>query len=230
MAEDWFVRSADGERGPFQFSELMDLIHSGRVGAENEVKCTLEGRWIRADSIQSQAAVGAAEVEALRIRQESMAVQQTGEVTRPSRLTLFLEEIRERLEPRIVWPVVIVSGWLLINYFVLQALHPYQAERDYLKQLEWVRDDLQHYKEAGITGAKWEDFADKTLDVVQPIVRRLESNAGAEYPVRQHLLWAGRDCIIPALQEPANLNEELEQRLQQHLNFAASLLEQQPES
>ncbi len=226
MADDWYVRSPEGERGPFGFPELLNFIREGRVGGADEVKCTLEGRWIRADAIDLHAAEGSGAVAELQTRSKQNSPRGAATKTVHSRWSILRDEILDRYNPRIVWLLVILGGWLCVNYFVLDALNPYAAEQNYELQFSQIYDEMQRYQQDNTTDAQWDAFATNSRQVVEPIIQKLQQNVSPEHPIRQHLLWAGRDCLLPALQNRQSWTPDLQDRLQQHLQQAQTLLSQ----
>jgi hypothetical protein len=227
MAEKWYVRSPDGDRGPFEFPELLGLIRTGNLGGDDDIKCTLEGHWIKAGEIDLDAAEGTGNAEALAKatrpgKRRNAAAASTR--PQPSRFEIIYEEITDRLGPRFLWVVVIIGVWLGVNFLVLRMMNPYEAERTYLKQFVTIRDELLQHRQAELNEAKWTAFSAQSRTEVQRIVGKLKRGATAEHPVRRHLLWAGNDCLLPGLQDPQAFTPEIEQRFEMFINQASMLL------
>ena len=227
MAEKWYVRSPDGDRGPFEFPEVLGLIRTGSLGGDDDIKCTLEGHWIKAGAIDLDAAEGTGKAEALakatRPEKRRNAASASSR-PQPSRLEIIYEEITDRLDPRFLWVAVIIAAWLGVNFFVLRMMNPYEAERTYLEQFVAIRDELSRHRQTELNEAEWAEFSTRSRAEVQRIVGKLKRGATAEHPVRRHLLWAGKDCLLPGLQDPQAFTPEIEQRFELYMNQASMAL------
>jgi hypothetical protein len=227
MAENWYVRSPDGDRGPFEFSEMLGLIRVGSLGGDDDIKCTLDGHWIKASAIDLHAAEGTGNAETLvkaarpgRRRNPKSAASRP----RPSRMIRIYEEIADRVHPRIVWVIVIIAVWAGVNFFVARMLHPYEAEAKYLERFVAIRDELLRHRDADLSEPAWTKFSAQSRDEVQRIVAKLKRGATADHPVRRHLLWAGKDCLLPGLAGRQAFTPEIEQRFELYVNQASTAL------
>ncbi len=112
------------------------------------------------------------------------------------------ERLRDGLSDAASWAadhllLVFVSGWIGANLLIL--LWPEDtADRDaYLRFLKtW--QTLQR-QAADADEAAWDAFAADTRSWLEPAIGELEQTAGPEAPLQQHLLWIGRDHLLPAL-------------------------------
>jgi len=229
MSESWYVRSSDGDRGPFEFTELLGLIRSDSLGGEDEVKCSLDGHWIKVNTIDLQAAEGTGNLDSLvKVKNPSRPKSSEGSSRpQPSRLVLIWEEIYDRTNPRFVWPIVIVAVWLGANYLVTRIINPYATERGFQTRLVEIRDQLAQLEAAKTEGSAWEDFAIPARAEVTRIAGKLESGATAEHPVRRHLFWAARDCLLPGLKEPKAFTPEQQQRFDRYMSQVNTALSRQ---
>lgn len=230
MAEKWYVRSPDGDRGPFEFPEVLGLIRTGNLGSDDDIKCTLEGHWVKVGAIDLNATEGTGNAEALAKATRPGKRGNRGNAAsassrpQPSWFEIIYEEITDRLDPRFLWVVVIIAVWLGINFFVLRMMNPYEAERTYLEQFVTIRDELLRHRQAELSEAEWAAFSTQSGAEVERIVAKLKRGATADHPVRRHLLWAGNDCLLPGLQDPQAFTPEIEQRFEIFINQASMLL------
>ncbi|QDU46695.1 hypothetical protein Mal52_52170 [Symmachiella dynata] len=227
MAEKWYVRSPDGDRGPFEFPEVLGLIRTGNLGGDDDIKCTLEGHWIKAGAIDLDAAEGTGNAEALAKATRPGKRRSAASASSPPQSSWFeniYEAITDRLGPRFLWVVVIIGVWLGINFFIVRMMNPYEAERTYLKQFVTIRDELLRHRQAELSEAEWAAFSTQSRAEVQRIVGKLKRGATAEHPVRRHLLWAGNDCLLPGLQDAEAFTPEIEQRFERYMNQALMAL------
>ncbi len=230
MAEKWYVRSPDGDRGPFEFPEVLGLIRTGNLGSDDDIKCTLEGHWVKVGAIDLNATEGTGNAEALAKATRPGKRGNRGNAAsassrpQPSWFEIIYEEITDRLDPRFLWVVVIIAVWLGINFFVLRMMNPYEAERTYLEQFVTIRDELLRHRQAELNETEWAAFSTRSRAEVQRIVGKLKRGATAEHPVRRHLLWAGKDCLLPALNNPDGLTPELQQRLDKYISQVTTAL------
>lgn len=222
MAENWFVRSPEGDRGPFGFAEVLGLIRSGLLGADDEIKCSLDGQWIKVNRIDLDATEGSGKVKALTKATQPIRRMSSAAATKPKAdpFTALVEMISDRMSPRIVWPVVLIAVWILINYIVLRSINPYETEREYLDQFVAIGDELARFRDTKDQAQGWEKFAGQSHQIVARIVDDLQKTAAAEHPMRRHLLWAGKNCLLPGLDGPEAFTPELQERFDMHIRQA----------
>jgi len=92
MSESWYVRSSDGDRGLFEFTQPLRLIRSDRLSGADEVNSSPQGQWIKVKKpCQPKSS-------------ESSSRPQ------PSRLVLIWEAIDDRANPPFAWQIV--TDWL----------------------------------------------------------------------------------------------------------------------
>lgn len=230
MAEKWYVRSPDGDRGPFEFPEVLGLIRTGNLGSDDDIKCTLEGHWIKVGAIDLNATEGTGNAEALAKATRPGKRGNRGNAAsassrpQPSWFEIIYEEITDRLDPRFLWVVVIIAVWLGINFFVLRMMNPYEAERTYLEQFVTIRDELLRHRQAELSEAEWAAFSTQSGAEVERIVAKLKRGATADHPVQRHLFWAGKDCLLPGLKDAQAFTPEIEQRFELYMNQASMAL------
>jgi hypothetical protein len=109
---------------------------------------------------------------------------------------------------------------------------PYAEERKSLATLLDIRDELRVLQMRAATDAEWLDFRSKSERTLAPIIADLEKTASADQPIRQHLLWAGRDNLREMLAQgertPANSpKSDEEQESNQHVQWLEHALEEQ---
>ncbi|WP_237226310.1 DUF4339 domain-containing protein [Rubinisphaera sp. JC750] len=63
------------------------------------------------------------------------------------------------------------------------------------------------------------------IDEVKQTVDDLEkAGAGADKPIKQQLFWAGRNCLLPLLQNPGTGDSTYDERFKNHVNTAGRML------
>lgn len=87
-----------------------------------------------------------------------------------------------------------------------------------------IWDEMKQMRERGSPLLEWNAFAEQASARLAPIIAELEESADVRQPVKQHLLWAGRDCLLPMLRNAHVRRSHSEEQFQQHMNRASELL------
>lgn len=97
------------------------------------------------------------------------------------------------------------SGWALLLGLWLSAnavifFWPQdQTDKKYYETFAGIWSSAREFQ-ASNSKEEWDEFTAKSLAQLAPIIDELEEDANPRYPAKQHLLWAGRDCLRPLLE------------------------------
>lgn len=83
--------------------------------------------------------------------------------------------------------------------------------------------EFKELRERKAGESEWAEFFRRVLVQNDPLVEELERTANSAHPVRQHLLWAGRDFLPQMMSDAKSEPSESERRLQHCLEEANRL-------
>jgi hypothetical protein len=98
------------------------------------------------------------------------------------------------------------------------------SERTQYAQLDEVWQEIRGLRDRRASDQEWSAFAAEAREKVQPIVKNLKRTAHADDPVRQHLLWAAEDYLLPMLDDARAAPSESEKRFAEHMTEARRLM------
>ncbi|MBL8851884.1 MAG: hypothetical protein JNG89_19585 [Planctomycetaceae bacterium] len=144
-------------------------------------------------------------------------------------LRYWLNEGADRLAEFIArfWiPFAIAALWGAVNLgLYIYSNLDYASEREILTAYVEVWNEYLKLQEAETTEAQWKSFKEAAAPRLQPLVDELTSNTSSSTPIRRHLLWAGRDCLLPLVSTAGGERERrTEFGFQQHLNAIEQLM------
>jgi hypothetical protein len=122
------------------------------------------------------------------------------------------------------WPLLTVIGaWVLANGIILFWPQD-DADRDYYNTYVSVWRALEEFRAKRAQAAEWTEFSAAQRSQLEPIIEDLNDDASPEAPTKQHLLWAGRDYLLPILQGKEGIDES---KFIEHMSRARSNLRKQ---
>jgi hypothetical protein len=136
------------------------------------------------------------------------------------------------------WPLAAALGLILVaNLFALYD--PANPNRERHQAFSGMWNRMQLLRDQQASPDAWEELAGEIPATIQPIIGVLNQESDVHHPIEQHLLWAGRDYLLPLLKEyqeesriprrgPRRKNNELaakERRFQLHMDEAARLFD-----
>ena len=115
--------------------------------------------------------------------------------------------------------LLVVVAWV----FVFRSAPPVDFQKIYYT-FEDVYDEVKQKRELGASRANWKIFASNSREKIQQRIDEMTNSSDPDGPLTQHLMKAGRDCLLPILKDPKELSPDLEGQFQKHMNEAKKLL------
>jgi hypothetical protein len=107
----------------------------------------------------------------------------------------------------------------------IYSKYDYASEGEVLATYVEVWNEYIKLTEAETTEAQWKAFKEKATPRLQPLIDDLLGNTSAQTPTRRHLLWAGRDCLLPIVSGAGGERQpRVEFGFQQHVNAIEQLM------
>jgi hypothetical protein len=151
---------------------------------------------------------------------------------RPGPVTLlrywFAEKVDQFAEfvARHWLPFALVGLWGALNLGIyIYSRFDYATEREIVAAYVEVWNEYIALQDSKATEAQWQAFKDTATPRLQPLVDELTTNTSSQTPARRHLLWAGRDCLLPLIAAAGGERQpRVEFGFQQHLNAIEQLM------
>ncbi|MGE3314843.1 MAG: DUF4339 domain-containing protein [Planctomycetaceae bacterium] len=200
----WFYKLADRARGPLPLEELRSLAEvSGETAREIVVRRAGDETWIPLDAISDSKDPSRLD-EASRVSESAAALRTSGHpaTQRSARSNRPLSTLERTFGAVRRNQDLLAAGVLLValNAILFAAMRPaLSQEQKYFANLQGIVDELDHLSRRPTSAEEWQEFRTRAEASLQPMVRNLEESAGAAQPIRQHLLWAGRDHLMEML-------------------------------
>jgi len=198
-ARDWYYRIGERERGPLTLTQLKDLVAtSGEVAREIMVRHRTDGEWVSYASIDGATASRLhadwsnrpASSPAAALADSPPRGASVGTVS-----PVFKRRPNLRSRLRADWPIVAgVLVWAAVNLILWNALDPFRRTENRYFQI--LTNAAQKARDAqALDAGERGRLAASVVQEIKPIVEELQISANASEPVRQHLLWAGKDHL-----------------------------------
>lgn len=250
----WYCRLNDTVHGPVTAEQLNRLALAGRLQAEDEVRLGKEGAWTPAGLFpelfepDEDHPVGI-DLEQL-MANRSEIVQETGsdgspghsenlagmmrhsqaEMIRDPEKFRRVEEVEEelttadRLRKNARYIVLLVIG---LGILLARMLPSSDADIETFRLYQSIYDRFVEIRENGADTTKYNALKEESVPKIKPILDDLDKTASAAEPVKQHLLWAGKDHLIPMLDDARSEPSENEEFFVDHMENARKILEAQ---
>jgi hypothetical protein len=240
VPELWFYKLDDREHGPISLDELTELAAvSGETAREIVIRKNGEDSWIPLDSLTKETFAPNSKPDSHFGRMDGHAA--TARSARPpatrrtdayrshSIVERTISAFRRNVD-------LLVAATLLValNAILFATMQPPLAsERKYFDALRGIRDEFHSLGQRKTSPDEWRDFRARAEGALEPIIKDLEKTADAAHPIRQHLLWAGRDNLAEMLsragQPVPNLAAVDEDRLlfEQHMEWLEAAFAEQ---
>lgn len=123
-------------------------------------------------------------------------------------------------------PFTIAALWGAVNLgLYIYGQLDYASEREILTAYVEVWNEYLELQEGKTSEDQWTAFREKATPRLQPLVDELATNTNSDTPIRRHLLWAGRDCLLPLVSSAGGERpRRVEFGFQQHLNAVEQLM------
>lgn len=114
------------------------------------------------------------------------------------------------------WPLVTIGAlWLLANVVLLWPED--QTDREYYDAYIVMWRGIEDFRSGKSAPELWDEFSQEKLAELRSILADLEDDASPAEPDKQHLLWAGRDYLVPILEGKAVVDDA---KLREHMDLA----------
>jgi hypothetical protein len=227
-ARDWYYRMGERERGPLTLAQLKDLVaSSGEVAREIVVRHGADGEWVPYQSIDGATARRLHADRSIRPASAPAAALADSpppgdDVGTASPVLKRDPNLGRRLHAN--WPVVAgVLVWGGVNLILWYVLDPFRrTENRYFRILTKAAQKARDAQalDASARGR----MAASVVEEIKPIVEDLQKSANASEPVRQHLLWAGKDQLPGLFSASGKERAECEGIFQRHMYEAGRRL------
>jgi hypothetical protein len=240
--ERWFLRIDGHNYGPAPRAELENFLRPPRLCSVMEVKCG-DGVWFtiaRHDTLDKVLAKVGIEIEPVKQPEQVAAA--------PSASAASARSGRSTLSKLIAWTVDFCEGltaWLIhhwvvttivfviviVNSLALFALRdPHVGDREILARYEALWRDARKLGDQETSEEDWRNFAGPAIAELEPIVKQLALSASVHQPIRQNLLFAGRDHLLKILkgERPPTVAGPQVRLLEQRLKLAHEQLADGP--
>ncbi len=227
-AHDWYYRMGERERGPLTLAQLKDLVaSSGEVAREIVVRRHTDGEWVSYESID-----GATARRLHADRSSRPALASAAALADSSRhgdamgtaSPVFKRGPNLRRGLRADWLVVAgVLVWAGVNLVLWNVLDPFRRTENRYFQI--LTNAAQKARDAQALDATARGrMAASVVEEIKPIVEDLKKSANASEPVRQHLLWAGKDQLPRLFSASGKERSECDGIFQRHMYEAGRRL------
>lgn len=230
-SELWYYKLDDREHGPIPIEELKSLAAvSGETANEIVVRSGRSGEWIALGSLAGEYAVP----------EGDRPPHSTPSLDTPERATSPASRFRARPRTamtvgRLAWLrrnldlLAAAVLFVAINAILLAMSQPRNSEeRRYLEILRGLHQEIGQLQRRGATAAEWQELRLRSERKLQPVLADLERTASATNPIRQHLLWAGRDHLLEMLSQaaptPTTTTDDDTAAFEQHLDWVEARL------
>lgn len=227
----WYYKLDDREHGPIPIEELQSLAAvSGETANEIVVRSGRDGAWTPLGSLAAEHS----KPEGDHPQFSTPSLDTPKPATSPSS--------RFRTRPKTAMAVGQLA-WLrrnldlmaaavlfvAINALLLAMSQPRDSEeRRYLEILRGLHQEIGQLQRRGASATEWQEFRLRSERKLQPVLADLERTASAANPIRQHLLWAGRDHLLEMLSQatptPTVAVDDDTAAFEQHLELVESKL------
>ncbi|MFO1093752.1 MAG: hypothetical protein U0992_10640 [Planctomycetaceae bacterium] len=120
--------------------------------------------------------------------------------------------------------LVAVLGAINLGIYLARQFD-YPADREIRTTYVEIWNEYLKLQEAKTTKEQWQAFSKSSESRLTPLIEGLATRTDAETPLRRHLLWAGRDCLVPLVSSAGGERQQrTEINFQQHLNAIDQLL------
>jgi len=233
----WYY-SVDGkEQGPILVSRLRQMARRNEIKPDNLVRKGKAGSWMTAGSVveltdfdsgstpvtdvAEEASLDPAEPSQLQYLQQSAWWW----FTSASRSAIDRIVLLRTVAGYIALVVIVVS---LARVAIKQTGFTWSAPVDPLAQYESLWSELKSNRESHAEKAVWGEFAERGRRELEPVVARLEQEAGVKNRESQLLLWAGRDCLPVMFSDSRTMPSRAEVQLAEYLENVKRLRDGQP--
>ena len=203
-AERWYLRIDGHDYGPVARDRIEQFLEPPRLCNVMEVKCGDDANWFviarheTIDKVLVKAGVA-----------PEPAPEINWQVPTPSLGAVLARRLRDHFENGASWAIdhwVVLTGVLVfasVNAALLIALQdPQGRDREILVLYEAIWSKAQQFDgatEQTEQSDDWRTFANSALAQLEPVVSELERSANVHHPIRQNLLFAGRDHLSKVL-------------------------------
>lgn len=231
----WYYQIGGKEAGPAIVSRLRQMAREGTLAADDLVRKGRTGEWVPAGNVN--------EIHA-RARSESVSVQPEPETHPiPIQRSSWLNDLRISLQYAIsgaLGSVVdrlslirTVAGYVILGatlFFLMGTMLKWKIpdksiHADPLTTYHSLWSELQANRKNKVAEAVWNEFSERGKKELDPIVARLEQEAGSTNRSAQFLLWAGRDCLPKMFADARTEPSASEKEFSEYLNNVQLLSE-----
>lgn len=202
----WFYREKDRDVGPVMSGRLKQLARQGKLSDEDLVRMGRSGQWVKAGTIDWLAAKPRAiarEPEAEHAPQQPQ-VSITADFRKSFAYTLRnVYYSITHLIVASVWVVRHVLGVaalvaicvVLFNMGQAAGLFDFSARVDVLGTVRSLGAEVKQKREAKAADPEWNELRERGTAALEPVIARLQRDAGSQNRRAQMLLWSARDCL-----------------------------------
>jgi hypothetical protein len=225
-SRDWYYRLGERERGPLTLVQLKDLVaSSGEMAREIVVRRHADGEWMPYEAVDAATARRLHADRPIRPPNATVAANAALPSESMSSPASFAKRGpgfvgKLRLNREIVAGALIWAGVNLVLWYVLDPFH--RTENRYFQALS--RASQKAHDARALGSADRGRIAAAVIQEVKPIVEELKKTANASDPIRQHLLWAGKDQLPRLFSAEGKGLKECEGIYQRHLYEAGRRL------
>ncbi len=98
------------------------------------------------------------------------------------------------------------------------------SDEKYLTQLEAIYNQFKSLRDSNASEAEFQALATKAQAEVLPWANDWYKRPLSKYPARQHMMWAGKDYLLPMIQSARLKTNDDETQFLRHLGEARSLV------
>lgn len=114
------------------------------------------------------------------------------------------------------WPLAAIAVvWLSANVVLLWPAD--QTDRKYYDAYIATWRGIEGFRSGETEPGLWDEFSEEKLAELRSILADLEDDSSPAEPDKQHLLWAGRDYLVPILEGKAVVDDA---KLREHMDLA----------
>ena len=207
--ERWYLRIDGKEFGPITRSQMEFFLRPPRLCSLLQVMCTVqEGVWhsiARHETIDK--VLSKFGIEDLPVKTSTVPITQTSQASAYSPSAIS-SRIRDRFEDAVAWFVkyriesLVVVAFIAINAAILIASADTTGrDREILNRYESIWKSTRELSTKKASDDEWKTFADASIVEIEPILKELQRTANVRQPVRQSLLFGGRENLLRILND-----------------------------
>ncbi len=135
----------------------------------------------------------------------------------------FLDKLRNNRKAVAGGAAVVLLTWM-----VLSSWQSSDSDQEVYDVYDAIWTEIQTKRAANASQAEWKEFTERAKAQFEPFVETLKKTARTSKPLKQELLYCGRDYLPHMLMDARTEPSESEQMFREHMETAKGMLQGKP--